>query len=52
MTFTFPKVKLGSFSKDDGEGAITASVSFTALLKETNTSGLETTTIAIQDTTL
>ena len=52
MTFTFPKVKLGSFSKDDGEGAITASVSFTALLKEANTSGLETTTIAIQDTTL
>jgi len=52
MTFTFPKVKLGSFTKDDGEGAITASASFTAMLKETNTSGLETTTVAIQDTTL
>ena len=52
MSFTFPKVKLGSFTKDDGEGAITASASFTALLKEANSDGLETTTVAIQDTSL
>lgn len=52
MSFTFPKVKLGSFTKDDDEGAITASTSFTALLKEANSDGLETTTVAIQDTSL
>ncbi len=52
VSFTFPKVKLGSFTKDDKEGALTASASFTALLKETNALGIPETTIHIQDTSL
>lgn len=49
MTFTLPKVKLGSFTKDDGELGIIASTSFQALLNDVTTGGLAPTTIQIQD---
>lgn len=49
VTFTLPKVKLGSFSKDDGELGIVASTSFQALLNDVTTAGLPSTTIQIQD---
>lgn len=49
VTFTIPKVKLGSFTKDDGELGIVAATSFQALLNEVTTTGLPATTIAIQD---
>ena len=52
VAFTFPKVKLGSFTKDDAEGALTASTSFTALLKETNALGIPETTMHMQDTSV
>jgi hypothetical protein len=47
--FTLPKVKLGSFTKDDGELGIVASASFQALLNDVTTAGLAATTIQIQD---
>jgi hypothetical protein len=49
VTFTLPKVKLGSFTKDDGELGIVAATSFQALLNEVTTGGLPATTIAVQD---
>lgn len=49
ISFTLPKVKLGSFTKADAELGITASASFMALLNSTTTGGLPATTIAIQD---
>jgi hypothetical protein len=49
VTFTLPKVKLGSFTKDDGEMGIIASTSFQALLNDVTTAGLAPTTIQIQD---
>lgn len=49
VTFTLPKVKLGSFTKDDGELGIIASASFQALLNDVTTAGLPATTIQIQD---
>lgn len=49
VAFTLPKVKLGSFTKDDGELGIVASASFQALLNDVSTGGLATTTIQIQD---
>jgi len=49
VTFTLPKVKLGSFTKDDGELGTVASTSFQALLNSTTTAGLPATTIQIQD---
>lgn len=49
VSFTLPKVKLGSFSKDDGELGIVASTSFQALLNDVITAGLPATTIQIQD---
>lgn len=49
VTFTLPKVKLGSFTKDDGELGIIASTSFQALLNDVTTAGLPATTIQIQD---
>ena len=47
--FTLPKVKLGSFTKDDGELGIVASASFQGLLNDVTTAGLAATTIQIQD---
>lgn len=52
LTFTLPKVKLGSFAKDDGELGLVASTSFQALLNADVTTGLPATTIQIQDSTL
>lgn len=52
LTFTLPKVKLGSFQKDDGELGLVASTSFQALLNADTTAGLPATTIQIQDSTL
>ena len=52
ITFTLPKVKLGSFTVADGELGLVASVSFQALLNDVTTGGLPATTIQIQDTTL
>ncbi len=49
VTFTLPKVKLGSFTKDDGELGIIASASFQALTNDVTTTGLPATTIQIQD---
>jgi hypothetical protein len=49
VTFTLPKVKLGSFTKDDGELGIVASASFQALLNDVTTAGLPATTLQIQD---
>lgn len=52
ITFTLPKVKLGSFSKADAELGITASASFTALLNDVTSGGLPATTISIQDSSI
>ena len=52
LSFTFPAVKLGSFTKDDSELGLTAQSSFTALLNSVSTGGLPLTTIAIQDSSL
>jgi Phage tail tube protein len=49
VTFTLPKVKLGSFTKDDGELGTVASASFQALLNDVIDTGLPATTIQIQD---
>lgn len=49
VTFTMPKVKLGSFTRDDGELGIVASASFQALLNDDGSTGLPTSTIQIQD---
>ena len=52
ISFTLPKVKLGSFTRDDGELGLIAQTSFTALLNDVSTAGLETTTVQIQDTSI
>lgn len=52
LTFTLPKVKLGSFAKDDGELGLVASTSFQALLNGDTSAGLPATTVQIQDSTL
>lgn len=49
VTFTLPKVKLGSFTRDDSELGVIASASFQALLNSNGTAGLPVTTIQIQD---
>lgn len=49
VTFTLPKVKLGSFTKDDGELGVVASTTFQALLNDVTSAGLPATTIQIQD---
>jgi hypothetical protein len=49
VAFTLPKVKLGSFTRDDSELGLTASSSFQALLNDVTTAGLPSTTIQIQD---
>lgn len=52
ISFTLPKVKLGSFSKQDQELGLVAQTSFTALLNDVTSGGLEGTTVQIQDTSL
>jgi hypothetical protein len=48
VSITLPRVKLNSFTKDDGESGITASTDFQALLNPTSGAS-EVTTISIQD---
>lgn len=48
MTFTLPRIKLGTDTKDDGEKGIVSQNSFTAL-KGTGAGGFEATTIMIHD---
>ena len=48
MSITLPRIKVNSFTKDDGEQGITASCDFQALLNAT-TGGSEVTTITVQD---
>ena len=48
MTFTLPRIKLSSDTKDDGEKGIVSQNSFQAL-KGSGANGLEATTIQIQD---
>lgn len=48
MSITLPRIKINSFTKDDGEQGITASCDFQALLNAT-TGSSEVTTITIQD---
>lgn len=51
MVFTFPRIKLGSATKDDGEKGIIQTVAFTALLDvDGAVSTAAPTTILIQDT--
>ena len=52
ISFTIPKIKLGSFTKADAELGVTASSSFQALLNDVTTGGLPATTIAIQDSAI
>lgn len=52
FAITLPKVKLGSFTKDDGELGLIAQTSFQALLNDVTTGGLEATTVQIQDTSI
>lgn len=52
VSFTIPKIKVGSATKDDGENGIIQTHSFTALLNDVTTGGLPATTIAIQDSAI
>jgi hypothetical protein len=52
ISITLPKVKLGSFSKDDQELGLVAQTSFTALLNDISVPALEATTVQIQDTSI
>jgi len=52
VSFTIPKIKVGSATKDDGENGIIQTHSFTALLNDVTTGGLPETTIAIQDSAI
>lgn len=49
ISFTLPKIKLGSFTSDDGELGLVAQASFTALLNDVTSGGLPATTAMIQD---
>lgn len=51
MSFTLPRLKLSTDTKDDGEKGIVSQNSFQAL-KGNGTNGFEATTIMIQDSTL
>ena len=51
MTFTLPRIKLSTDTKDDGEKGIVAQNSFQAL-KGSGANGFEATTIMIQDSSL
>lgn len=51
MSFTIPRLKLSTDTKDDGEKGIVSSNSFQAL-KGTGANGFEATTLMIQDSTL
>lgn len=52
ISFVFPRVKLSSFSKQDAELGVMASVEFTALENVVTTAGFPATTVLVQDTSL
>jgi hypothetical protein len=52
MAFTFPKVKFGSFSRQEAATNVVAQSSFQALLNDVTTAGLPATSIQIQDTSI
>lgn len=52
ISFTVPKIKVGSADKADSEMGIIQSHSFVGLLNSVTTAGLPATTIQIQDSTL
>lgn len=52
MTFVMPKVTFSSFAKADGELGIVASASFTAVLNDVTTAGLQGTTLQVVDTSV
>jgi hypothetical protein len=52
ISFTIPKIKLGSFTSDDGELGLTSQSSFVALLNDVTSGGLPATTISIQDSAI
>lgn len=52
VTFSFPLVKVGSATKNDGETGIIQDHSFTALLNPVSTAGLVGSTMMIQDTSI
>lgn len=52
MTFTFPKCKINSATKNDGEMGIVQDQSWVALLNVDTSTGKQATTIQITDTTL
>lgn len=49
LSITIPRAKINSFTKDDGEGAITASCDFQALLSPATATDRDNTTIVVQD---
>ncbi len=49
ISFTLPKIKIGSATKDDTENGIIQQHSFVALLNDVTTAGLPATTLAVQD---
>jgi hypothetical protein len=49
ISFTLPRVKFNSFSKEDTELGLTASTSFVGLLNTNTAAGLAATTVQIQD---
>lgn len=51
VSITLPRVKINSFSRDDNEGAVTASCDFQALLNSV-VGASELTTVQVQDSTL
>jgi hypothetical protein len=52
VSITLPKVKFGTATKSDSENGIISQHSFTALLNADTSTGLEATTIQIQDTSI
>ena len=52
ISFVFPRVKIGSASRQDSELGIMQSVEFTALENAVTTTGFPATTVMIQDTSL
>lgn len=52
MTFSFPRIKINEFTKNDGELGIMGSATFTALENSVTSAGHLATTVMIQDTSL
>jgi hypothetical protein len=52
LSFTFPKIKVNSATKDDGENGIMQQQSFVALLNDSLAGGLIQSTVQINDTSI